>query len=289
VARILIFPLTYKSQKSMQAMRQLQPEMEKIKKKYENKKDPESQKKMGQEINRLYLDNKASPIMGCLPVLPQFPILMSLFFIMNQPYRFINRLGELYKELAEGIISILNIDALGYPQNMEVFTSLQNLANGRLPDDGSMQLDLGVAEDLRKLLARLNPDEWRALLSGISPEDLAQIQPMLNYKDSIETFLGISLVENVSFTFPAILIPIACVVFTFLSSYMMQKNQGKAKDQAAKMQQNMMLVVMPAMMGFITFGMPAGLGLYWAVGSVIQIAQQHFMGKQFNKPEVEVV
>jgi YidC/Oxa1 family membrane protein insertase len=39
-------------------------------------------------------------------------------------------------------------------------------------------------------------------------------------------------------------------------------------------QQKMMNLMMPVMMGFISFNLPAGLGLYWCAGQVIMIAQQ---------------
>ena len=286
VARIITFPLTYKSQKSMQAMQKLQPEMEKIKKKYENQKSQDAQKKMGQEINKLYSENGANPIMGCLPMFIQFPIFMSLFYIMNQPYRFINRLGSIYNDLAESIISLFNLDALGYPQSPEVFQLLQDLAYGKIPD--GMRLVFADPYDLRKVLARFSPYDWQTFMDGITPEAAAQVQPILESKMATEYFLGITLVENVGFSFPAILIPLACVAFTFLASYMNSKMQAKPTDPSQKMQQTMMLVVMPAMMGVITFGMPAGVGLYWATSSALQIVQQHFTGKR-KKPAAETV
>lgn len=288
VSRILLFPLTYKSQKSMQAMQKLQPEMEKIKKKYENQKSQDAQKKMGQEINKLYSENGASPIMGCLPMLIQFPILMSLFFIMNQPYRFIGRLNMIYSELAQRVIDLFEMDVTGtLATNYEIFFVVRDIAIDKIP--ATMDLTLGYAPDLMRVLARFTSADWQVFRDSVSPEAFEYIQPVLESKMATEYFLGITLVENVGFNFPAILIPIACVVFTFLSSYMSQKLQAKPKDPSAKMQQTMMLVVMPAMMGVITFGMPAGLGLYWATGSVIQIAQQHFIGKWFKKPAVDVV
>jgi len=287
VARILTFPLTYKSQKSMQAMQKVQPEMEKIKKKYENQKTADAQKQMGQEINKLYSQNGVNPLMGCLPLAIQMPIFMSLFYIMNQPYRFINRLGAIYNDLSESIISLFNLDAAGFPQSPEVLSLLQELSYGKIPT--GMRIDFAVVEDLRKLLARFSPEEWEIFMNGITPEAAAQVQPFLESKMATEYFLGMALVENVGFSFPAILIPLACVIFTFLTSYMNTRSQPKSADPSQRMQQTMMLVVMPAMMGVITFGMPAGVGLYWATSNALQIVQQHFTGKRTKKVKEEVV
>jgi len=63
----------------------------------------------------------------------------------------------------------------------------------------------------------------------------------------------------------------------------MSNKQSKSKDPSVKMQQNMMMFVMPIMMGFITFGMPAGVGLYWATSNAIQIVQQYSLTKYFDR------
>jgi len=285
VSKSLTFPLTYKSQKSMQAMQRLQPELDKIKKKYENSKAPDDQKKMGQEINKLYSENKVSPLMGCLPMFIQFPIFMSMFHIMNQPYRFVTRLGEIYSTLADTIIASFNPDAAGIFQNPEGIVVLTELAYGKVPP--GMEISVLVSDDLRRLLARLNPYEWDIFMNAITPEAAAQIQPYLDSKMSTEFFLGITLVENVGFTFPAILIPVLCVIFTFLTGYMTSKNQPKPTEPAQKIQQQMMLYMMPAMMGFITFGMPAGVGVYWVTSSGLQILQQYFTGKRAKAKEAK--
>jgi YidC/Oxa1 family membrane protein insertase len=47
-----------------------------------------------------------------------------------------------------------------------------------------------------------------------------------------------------------------------------------------------MLYMMPAMMLFVCWSMPAGLCLYWAFFSVLSIIQQYFMNKQ-KKKEME--
>ena len=285
-ARILTFPLTFKSQKSMQAMQKLQPEMERIKKKYENQKDPESQKKMGQEINKLYSENGANPIAGCLPLFIQFPIFMALFYIMNQPYRFVSRLGFIYNQLADSIIGLLEMSG-GYAMNHEVWYLVRDLSLPKIPD--GMVLNLADYADLTKVLARFTPEDWDVLINGLTPEAASLIEPVLNSKIATEYFFGITLVENVGLNFPALLIPVACVIFTFLASYMSTKQQPKSDNPNMKMQQTMMLVVMPIMMGAITFGMPAGVGLYWSTSSAIQIAQQHLTSKYFKRSKADEV
>ncbi|MDR2488785.1 MAG: membrane protein insertase YidC [Desulfovibrio sp.] len=74
VIKILFWPLSQKSYKSMQQMKQLQPLIVKIREKYAN--DKES---MNQEIMQLYKTYKVNPAGGCLPILIQIPVFFGLY------------------------------------------------------------------------------------------------------------------------------------------------------------------------------------------------------------------
>lgn len=78
IVKLLLFPLTQKSFKSMAAMKELQPQMQEIKEKYKD--DPQKQQK---ETIALYRKAKVNPLGGCLPMLLQFPILITLFFFFQ--------------------------------------------------------------------------------------------------------------------------------------------------------------------------------------------------------------
>ena len=77
--KLLLSPLTLKSYKSMAAMRELQPQMKEIQEKYKD--NPQKQQKATMD---LYRKNKVNPLGGCLPMLLQFPILITLWrFFQN--------------------------------------------------------------------------------------------------------------------------------------------------------------------------------------------------------------
>jgi YidC/Oxa1 family membrane protein insertase len=79
VVKLVLSPLTIRSYKSMAAMRELQPQMKEIQDKYKN--DPQKQQKATMD---LYRKNKVNPLGGCLPMLLQFPILITLWrFFQN--------------------------------------------------------------------------------------------------------------------------------------------------------------------------------------------------------------
>lgn len=78
IVKLILFPLTQKSFKSMAAMKDLQPQMKEIQEKYKD--DPQKQQK---ETIALYKRAKVNPLGGCLPMFLQFPILITLFFFFQ--------------------------------------------------------------------------------------------------------------------------------------------------------------------------------------------------------------
>jgi len=81
--KILLFPLTYSSSKSMAKMQALQPKMKAIRKKYKNQRDVEQRRLMNAEIMALYKQEKVNPAGGCLPLLLQLPILWGFFRMLS--------------------------------------------------------------------------------------------------------------------------------------------------------------------------------------------------------------
>ncbi len=80
IIKILFFPLTYSSTKSMAKMQELQPKMKAIRAKYKKaKQDIAQRRKMNEEIMNLYKEHGVNPAGGCLPMLIQLPIFWGFF------------------------------------------------------------------------------------------------------------------------------------------------------------------------------------------------------------------
>ena len=67
-----LLPLTVKQIKSTQQMQELQPELERLQKRYKNDKE-----KLNEETMKLYQEKGVNPAGGCLPMLVQLPIIFS--------------------------------------------------------------------------------------------------------------------------------------------------------------------------------------------------------------------
>ena len=72
--RIVFWPLSQKSYKSMNQMKKLQPMMEKLKEKYKDDKEG-----LNREVMQLYKTYKINPAGGCLPILIQIPVFIGLY------------------------------------------------------------------------------------------------------------------------------------------------------------------------------------------------------------------
>ena len=86
LVKFILFPLMIRQQRSSFKLQQLQPEMNKIRAKYKDKKDQLSQQKMAVELQEFQKNNGISMLGGCLPLLIQLPILYALFYIFQQAY-----------------------------------------------------------------------------------------------------------------------------------------------------------------------------------------------------------
>ncbi|HLS93731.1 MAG TPA: membrane protein insertase YidC [Microbacterium sp.] len=83
VVRLAIFPLFVKQIKSQRKMMELGPEIKKIQERYRGKKDQLSREAMSRETMALYKKHGTTPVSGCLPMLVQMPIFLSLFWTLR--------------------------------------------------------------------------------------------------------------------------------------------------------------------------------------------------------------
>lgn len=83
VMRAAMIPLFFKQIMASRKMQMIQPELQKIQKKYKGKTDPESRQAMTQETMALYKKEGTNPFSSCLPILAQSPFFFGLFQVLN--------------------------------------------------------------------------------------------------------------------------------------------------------------------------------------------------------------
>lgn len=270
LTRLCLLPLAFKQQKSMFIMQKLQPEMTKIQKKYENRtQDPEVQRKMNMELQKLYAEKGYNPLAGCLPMLIQFPIFIALYYIMRNPYLFIDKVNMIYTEIANVLLSSTDY----------VLKAIVPFAYDIIPDRlrGENGFDLMEMQNLIKVISKLTPSQWTEVQAIVPGLDDA-----LSQKNLVETFFGLNLTETVGWHLNTIFIPVVSGLTTFLSSWIITR-KNKPADKNMKTQQRVMNITMPLIMAYITTGLPAGVGLYWITSNIVLIFQQVLISRHYEK------
>jgi YidC/Oxa1 family membrane protein insertase len=79
IVRSLLFPLTVKQVKSMRAMQDLKPHMDRVRAQFKD--NPQRQR---EEMAKVYQEQGVNPLGGCLPILVQMPIFIGIFYVIRQ-------------------------------------------------------------------------------------------------------------------------------------------------------------------------------------------------------------
>ncbi|WP_209313943.1 membrane protein insertase YidC [Blastococcus sp. TF02A-35] len=77
--RLILFPLFVKQVKSQRAMQELQPELQKLRKQYGS-----DRQGLALAMQKLQKERGVNPLAGCLPILPQIPVFLSLFHVLRR-------------------------------------------------------------------------------------------------------------------------------------------------------------------------------------------------------------
>ena len=269
IVQLVLLPITMKSKKSMMKMSRLQPKMQEIQRKYANDKQ-----KQNEAIQKLQQEEGAA--MGCGGCLWSFIpllILIPLFTVIRQPIVYV--LGE-SMETAEQIVKLI-----------------KELEPGLFGSNNYYDQVAG-AQAISKYAAQIQD-----AIPGISADTLAGI----NF-----SFLGgINLGAIPSYnifkwevwnwaTIGAFLIPLMSAGSQVLQMAISQKannsvitdekglqDKETAENSQQAQQSKMMMWMMPLMSLWIGFTVPAALSLYWFVGGVVRMVEDHILTKHYRK------
>lgn len=246
VIKLVLLPFQMKSKRNMIRMGRLSKKQQELQKQY-----AKNQQKFQEELQKLYQEEGVSPMGGCLwSFLPLF-ILMPLYSIIYRPItHFMGFSDSEYaaiKEMAAG---------LGYTGSTS--TAYEQI---------------GLTDFISQ-----HWDQFEGKMDGLINVDFS--------------FLGLDLSATPTSAFGSfamkwgciglILIPVIAALTQYISSKVMMKSNGQ--DNAAQQSQmRMMNLMMPAMSLFFCYSMPAAMGVYWIINSVLMAVQDQIMGKFFTK------
>ena len=271
IIKLILLPLNIKSQKSMKKQQKIQPYIAELQKKYAN-----DQEKLSRETMKLYKENNISMAGGCLPMLIQMPILIGLYQVIQKPLSYLLHVDFNQPDVINRVYAL-----------RDAFAD-SNLAS-RTEEQLANTSQISIAQ-----WAQANGDTDWIINFKMFFLDLANI-PSKAFSYIGEIFQGN--MEHLSIVL-LLLIPIVAILAQLASMKLTQSMTGQAKTEksdnaavnSANQMSKSMMLMMPVMTGFFTLTLPAGIGLYWIVSSLVQIAQQVFINIYFNnKKEDDVI
>lgn len=291
VVYTLMLPMTVKQQKFTKLSAVMNPEIQKIQKKYQGKNDQASMMKMQEEQKLIYEKYGTSPTGGCLGSLIQLPILFALWPIVQNVPAYVKGLKEAYMPLVEGIMA-----QDGFKDVMVKIGSEKPILIS--PD----RFDYTKANTIIDVLYKFQESTWDTLSSEF-PSLSNLISETKETMMSMNYLFGINIAETPSNMITSgiataavgtVIVAVAIPVLAGLSQVVSMKvaqsrtnNSNQNKDNPMVQQMDMMMKVMPIMSVFMCFSMPSGLGIYWITSAVVRTIQQVMVNRQLDKKSID--
>ncbi|MGN0422306.1 MAG: membrane protein insertase YidC [Lachnospiraceae bacterium] len=281
----LMIPLTIKQQKFSKMSAAMNPEIQKIQKKYQGKKDQASMEKMQEETQLVYEKYGVSPTSGCLPMFIQFPFLWAMWYVIRGIPAYVSQVKDIYTPLIEGITS-----TNGWQKIMESIGEAKPI----LMDPS--KYDYSNTNVLIDVLYKFQSSTWETLKEGF-PALQSTIEATMAQLEKMNNFMGLNIAEAplnlikdgfsagaFGIVIAALMIPVLAGLTQYLSVKMIPQNNGNTEqeNQVATTMKTMN-ITMPLLSVFMCFTMPTGLGIYWITSAVVRMVQQFFINKHLSK------
>ena len=283
----LMIPLTVKQQKWSKMSAVMNPEIQKIQKKYANKKDQASMLKQQEELQIVYEKYGVSPTGGWLPMLIQMPILFALYPVIQNIPKYVDGVKAAYMPVVD---QIMQVD--GFQKIMETIGSAKPVLMS------ATAYDYSKADTLVQVLYKFQDSTWNTLVDKM-PSIETVVDATTKTMGHLNNFLGINIGETPMtmltnslhpFSIVGIILAVIIPIMAGLAQFISVKLQPQpAMDENNQMAASMktMTYTMPLFSVFLGFTLPAGLGLYWAVSAVVRCVQQVAINKYLQTKSLD--
>lgn len=296
VVYLLMTPLQIKQQKFSKLNAVMQPEIQKIQKKYNGKKDQDSMMKQNEEISAVYQKYGVSPTGSCVQLLVQMPVLLALYQVIYHIPGYISGVRNVFTGLTAKIMSV---DGFG------------SIISQFLTDNKITMTGISANTEFTKtttidFLYKLSPSQM---------EKFSQISDFSGFTDLFDkvaqqtshmnTFLNLNISDTplaiiksgmvqggaagYLLVFSAVMVPILAWLTQWMNYKLMPQPQQAANSEPSAMEASMksMNTFMPIMSAVFCFTFPVGIGIYWVVGAVIRSIQQLVINRKMEQIDME--
>lgn len=296
VVYLLMTPLQIKQQKFSKLNAVMQPEIQKIQKKYNGKKDQDSMMKQNEEISAVYQKYGVSPTGSCVQLLIQMPVLLALYQVIYHIPGYITGVRNVFTGLTAKIMSVDGFGSIisqfltdnkitmtGITANTE-FTKattidfLYKLSPSQL-EKFSQISDFGGFSDLFDKVAQQTSHMNTFLNLNISDTPLAIIKSGMAQGGAAGYLL----------VFSAVMVPILAWLTQWMNYKLMPQPKQAPNSEPSAMEASMksMNTFMPIMSAVFCFTFPVGIGIYWVIGAVIRCIQQLVINRKMEQMDME--
>lgn len=275
IIRAALIPLNIKSQKSMIKMQALSGKTAEIQRKY-----PDDKQKQQEEIMKLQQENGAMGFSGCLLPFIQLFLIWPIYRIVSGPLIY---LSQVPRENVQAMIDLANSEGL--------------VTSKRLTDVIHIPL-IDILNNNSDFLAECINKGY------IGMGQLLDLHFLGMDLTKTPAWNPITIISDPKTYLPLLIFPILVIITNLFSMKMASwlkpgyKEQKEAKEREkknparagqtpndqAEMTTKMMTWMMPVLMLFTTFTLPAAMGLYWVVGGIMSILTQLLTYFMFTKP-----
>ena len=288
-------PLQIKQQKFSKMNNVMQPELQKIQKKYKNKKDQSSQMKMQEETMAVYEKYGVSPTGSCLQLLIQMPIFFALYQVIIKIPGYIGGIKDVFSDAVTQITSVS-----GYSDIITQFIS-----DNAIRSYSWVNGQEGTPNQVIDFLYSLSPSQWDKLadidqfqgFADVLDKTAQTLQPMQN-------FLGLNIADNpwaliqtgwsshqYLMIVAAVLVPVLALATQMINMKLMptasSNNSSNGTQSQMEATMKSMNIFMPLFTAFICFTFPFGIGIYWIIGSLVRTVQQLIINRHLNHMDMD--
>lgn len=278
IIKLILFPVTLKSKKSMIQMNLLSGKMQQLQKQY-----GKDRERYNVEVQKLYEKEKVNPMGGCVWSLIPMILLIALYYIIRQPMTYfmdltVSQIQIIAEQLDWQTVAVTN----GWVAEKTMAELIQKLADGEI----TSVFQNGAYNQLY-LASLINESNLAALQTAVGESKLF----VMDF-----SFLWLNLANIPTWKFweggitpnsvGLFILPLVSTAASFLSmkvSFATNKvNKNAGNDQVDKTNK-MMMWMMPLLSLWIGFTVPAGLSVYWIAQYVVTMIQEVICGRLLKK------
>ena len=296
VVYMAMMPLQIKQQKFSKMNSIMQPEIQRIQKKYKGKKDNDSMMKQNEELNAVYQKYGVSPTGSCVQLLIQMPVLLALYQVIYHIPGYISGVRNVFTGLASNIMSVK-----GFGDIISKFITDNSISMYGITANTEF-----TKETIIDFLYKLSPSQMELFANLPELSAHANVFEQVAAKgEHINQFLVLNIsdtpmaviksgwaqggVSGWIMVIAAVLIPVLAWFTQWMNYKLMPQPQNNGNEAPSTMEASMksMNTVMPVMSAVFCFSFPVGIGIYWVIGAVIRSIQQVVLNKKMDTMDME--